>query len=164
MNTQFEFLSTSEAETSRLGRHFAAALTGGMMVALNGNLGAGKTNFVRAVCDGLGVDDSLVNSPTFVLMQSYTGGRLPVVHFDTYRLGDTDEFLAIGGEDYLLDPKIVCFIEWAERIAEVLPPDFITISIQHTGETSRNLTFDSSGPQSEAVIVHLKAAIAADEQ
>ena len=163
MSGQFEFLSNSETETARLGRHFASVLTGGMMVALNGNLGAGKTNFVRAVCEGLGVSDSLVNSPTFVLMQSYTGGRLPVVHFDTYRLGDTDEFLAIGGEDYLLDPEIVCFVEWAERIAEVLPPDHITISIQHTGETSRSLTFDSCGPQGEAVIIALKATIAADE-
>lgn len=148
----FEFQSRSEDDTLNLGRHLANALQPGIAVALNGDLGAGKTNLVRAVCQSLGIDDGLVNSPTFVLMQSYAGGRIPVVHFDTYRLSDVDEFLSIGGEDYLLDPSIICFVEWAERIAEVMPSDCLTISIEHSGATSRSIRFAAGGCKSEMIL------------
>ena len=159
MTQKFEFKSRSEDDTLNLGRHLADALLPGIVVALNGDLGAGKTNLVRAVCKSLGVDDGLVNSPTFVLMQSYSDGKIPVVHFDTYRLGDVDEFLAIGGEDYLLDSSIICFVEWADRISEVMPKDYLTISIEHVGETSRCIQFDSSGPNSDAILQSLLAAL-----
>ncbi len=146
----------SEAETESLGRRLADTLQSGLTIALNGQLGSGKTHLVRAVCSSLGVDEDDVNSPTFVLMQTYAGGRLPVFHFDTYRLGDVDEFIAIGAEEYLLDPEVVCFVEWADRIKEVLPADHLVIDIEQTAETSRKLTFRSTGPVGQTVITRLR--------
>ncbi len=139
------FVSQSEEETKDFGAKFAAVLETGLTIALNGELGSGKTGFVRAVCRGLEIDEAKVNSPTFVLMQVYADGRLPVAHFDTYRLADVDEFLAIGGEDYLLNRKMVCFVEWAERIMEVFPGDHLNIDIEQLSETGRRLTLKSNG-------------------
>lgn len=158
MHATYLFDSGSEADTKRVGRRLAGALTPGITVALDGQLGSGKTCFVRAVCRGLGADDSQVNSPTFVLMQTYADGLLPVFHFDTYRLGDVDEFLAIGAEEYLLDPEIVCFVEWAERVAPVLPSDHLAIAIEQTGETSRRFVFRAQGDRSAAVLRALSSA------
>ena len=141
-----------EADTRALGARLANALRGGLTVALNGQLGSGKTFFVRAVCRALGVHEDHVNSPTFVLLQTYAGGRLPVFHFDTYRLGDVDEFLAIGAEEYLLDPDALCFVEWADRIVEVLPTDHMVIDIEQTADTSRRFTLAANGPLSEEVL------------
>ena len=144
--------SHSESDTQRLGRKLAEALVPGLVLALNGELGSGKTNLVRSICHGLGADQSAVNSPTFVLMQSYLDGRIPVVHFDTYRLADVDEFLAIGGDEYLLDSELICFVEWADRLADVLPADHLTISMEQTGETSRRFSITASGPLSQSVL------------
>ena len=157
------FVSESLEESQRLGECLAAALTagaadggcGGLTIALDGELGAGKTALVRSVCGALGADPDTVNSPTFVLMQLYHGGELPVAHFDTYRLGDVDEFLAIGGEDHLLDDQTVCFVEWAERIADVIPTDHLAIRIHHRGETSRACELSAGGPRSEFVLAKL---------
>ena len=152
MKDLFVVESRSEADTQQLGWQLAEALVPGLVLALNGELGSGKTNLVRSVCHGLGADESMVNSPTFVLMQSYLDGRIPVVHFDTYRLADVDEFLAIGGEEYLLDSDLICFVEWADRIADVLPADHLTISIEQTGETSRRFSMTASGRRSQTVL------------
>ncbi len=151
----FVFASHSEVDTQNLGQRFAEALVHGLVVALNGQLGSGKTNLVRAVCQALGADENQVNSPTFVLMQTYGDGRIPVMHFDTYRLADVDEFLAIGGDEYLTDAEFVCFVEWAERISEVLPADHLTINIEQLAESSRSFTFIASGPVSEALVTRL---------
>ena len=151
----FVFASHSEVDTQKLGQRFAEALVPGLVVALNGQLGSGKTNLVRAVCQALGADENQVNSPTFVLMQTYCDGRIPVMHFDTYRLADLDEFLAIGGDEYLTDAEFVCFVEWAERISEVLPADHLTINIEQLAESSRSFTFIPSGPVSEALVTRL---------
>ena len=154
----FLFDSDSEGDTDLLGRRLGAVLSPGITVALDGQLGSGKTCFVRAVCRGLGADGSQVNSPTFVLMQTYTDGRLPVFHFDTYRLGDVDEFLAIGAEEYLLDPEIVCFVEWAERVEPVLPADHLAIAIEQTGPSSRRYVFSASGDRCAAILQRLSRA------
>ena len=146
----------SEKDTQALGTRLANALLCGLTVALHGQLGSGKTFLVRVVCSALGVGEGEVNSPTFVLMQTYAGGRLPVFHFDTYRLGDVDEFLAIGAEEYLLDPEVVCFVEWADRVAEVLPADHMAIRIEQTAQTSRRFTFTANGPLSEAVLLRFE--------
>ena len=151
----FVFASHSEVDTQNLGQRFAEALVPGLVVALNGQLGSGKTNLVRAVCQALGADENQVNSPTFVLMQTYGDGRIPVMHFDTYRLADVDEFLAIGGDEYLTDAEFVCFVEWAERISEVLPADHLTINIEQLAESSRSFTFIASVPVSEALVTLL---------
>ena len=139
-----------------LGNHFAAVLVPGLNISLDGQLGAGKTHFVKATCGGLGIDVRLVNSPTFVLLQIYEDGRLPVAHFDTYRLADFDEFIAIGGEEYLLDQQVVCFVEWAERIAEVIPKGHLKIEITQVAETSRSFHFVASDDGSGQLLRELK--------
>ena len=92
----FHFDSPDEDATGLLGAQIARSVVEGVVIELNGQLGAGKTRLVRAICEALGIDTAQVNSPTFVLLQLYTDGRIPVAHFDTYRLGDVDEFLQIG--------------------------------------------------------------------
>ncbi len=148
MHNCITFESHAERDTSALGECLGQAITSGLTVGLDGQLGAGKTNLVRSICRGLGIDSELVNSPTFVLMQTYTGGRLSVLHFDAYRLGDVDEFLAIGAEEYLHDDGIVCLIEWADIVKEVLPADHLAIRIHHIGETSRGFQLTANGPTS----------------
>jgi len=152
MSESLTFVSQSLEQSDRFGRALSASLIPGLTVALNGQLGAGKTALVRSVSAHLGADSDQVNSPTFVLLQLYMDGRLPVAHFDTYRLGDVDEFLAIGGEDYLLDEETVCFVEWAERIADVLPSDHLQITITHTGESSRGFEVLAVGPNGRRVL------------
>lgn len=143
------FEAQSESQTDWLGAAVAQCLISGLVVALTGNLGAGKTRFVQAVAAGLGVTRSDVTSPTFVLIQEYAG-RLRLYHFDTYRLRDIDEFMELGADE-LLHGDGVCFIEWADRVAEVLPKDRLTILIETSGETQRTFRISSSGPKSSGV-------------
>ena len=103
----------SEAETAAVGRELAARLTAGAIVLLYGDLGAGKTAFVRGLAEGLGVDAREVSSPTFTLMQEYRGGRLPLQHVDLYRLNDPREIDDLGLEE--LEDAVVA-IEWADRL------------------------------------------------
>jgi tRNA threonylcarbamoyladenosine biosynthesis protein TsaE len=149
----------SEADTQQLAAALAAHLSPGLTIALDGELGAGKTHFTRALCKALGVDDQLVNSPTFVLLQLYTDGRIPVAHFDTWRLGGTDEFLAIGSEEYLHSPHWLCLIEWACRVSDCLPEDHLQITIQHSGPESRHFTLSATGPRAELVLTALSIAV-----
>jgi tRNA threonylcarbamoyladenosine biosynthesis protein TsaE len=160
MTRLITFLSANEQDTDWLGIAVASQLHSGLTIALNGQLGSGKTRFTRALCGALGVDTSRVTSPTFVLMQLYTDGRLPVAHFDTYRIGDTDEFAAIGAEEYLNSKDWICLVEWAERVAGILPIDRLTIQIQHESPTSRRFDFSASGELSKAVLDGVSAAIA----
>jgi tRNA threonylcarbamoyladenosine biosynthesis protein TsaE len=132
------------AATFSLGRDLAAHLFPGAIVALIGPLGAGKTQFVRAVAVGLGVKDSrLVNSPTFVLIQEYMG-RLPIYHFDAYRLPSVAAFSDLGVAEYF-EGQGVCLVEWADRVESSLPGDFLRVSIEITDETRRRFTFDQRG-------------------
>lgn len=160
MTATVTFLSAHEQDTDWLGVAVASLLQSGLTIALNGQLGSGKTRFTRALCGALGVDTSRVTSPTFVLMQLYTDGRLPVAHFDTYRVGDTDEFAAIGAEEYLNSKDWICLVEWADRVAGILPTDCLTIQIQHESPTSRRFDFSASGELSKAVLNGISAAIA----
>lgn len=155
MNSRFTFVSHNEAETDCLGSALAKVLTGGVTIALNGQLGSGKTRLVRSVCASLDIDTRLVNSPTFVILQLYVDGRIPVAHFDTYRLGDIDEFLAVGAEEFLDSEEWLCLIEWAERVAEALPPDRLSISIEQTGENVRTFELIASGPRSAGMLEKL---------
>lgn len=143
----------SEAETQQLGRALGEAAQPGLVVALAGNLGAGKTRFVQAAAEGLDVPREAVNSPTFVLIHEYEG-RLPVYHFDTYRLSDIDEFLELGADDYMCGDG-VCFIEWADRMAEVLPRDRLSITFEITGELTRRVTLAAGGRVSQSVLNEL---------
>jgi tRNA threonylcarbamoyladenosine biosynthesis protein TsaE len=114
-------------------------------VALIGPLGAGKTHLSRAIVEGLGVGDSrVVTSPTFVLVQEYRGGRLPVFHFDAYRLEGEAEFAELGGEEYYRAAG-GCLIEWADRVAGAMPADRLELTLEPTGPNSRRLMVEGSG-------------------
>ncbi len=140
----------SEIATAQLGRTLGVCAQPGLVVGLTGNLGAGKTRLVQSAAEGLGADRADVNSPTFVLIQEYDG-RLPVYHFDTYRLRDEDEFLELGADEYM-DGNGVCLIEWADRVADVLPRDRLTIELEMTGLESRRVRLTAGGPRSQRVL------------
>lgn len=145
-----------EAATDRLGAQIAKSVVEGIVVELNGQLGAGKTRLVRAISDGLGIDTAQVNSPTFVLLQLYTDGRVPLAHFDTYRLGDADEFLAIGADEFTNSSDWLCLIEWGERVAEFLPDDRLRISISATSADARHVCITSTGSVSSALLQRIR--------
>ena len=130
-----EFISKSEKDTIKLAKKFEKKLKGGEVVVLNGDLGAGKTTFTKALCKALNVKEN-VTSPTFTLMNIYTSGRLPLYHFDMYRIEDESEAEELGLNDYFYSNG-VCMIEWAENIKHILPKNLITLNIEKIGETSR---------------------------
>jgi tRNA threonylcarbamoyladenosine biosynthesis protein TsaE len=133
------------AATEALGRRLGALLFPGAVVALVGPLGAGKTHLARAIALGAGVPDGrVVTSPTFVLIQEYRG-RLPVYHFDAYRLRGEGEFFDLGAHEYL-EGDGVCLVEWADRVPGCLPSDHLRVTLEVTGESSRRATFEARGP------------------
>lgn len=139
----FTFHAESEVDTERLGEALAGVVTPGLVVALIGDLGAGKTRLVQATATALGADREEITSPTFVLIQEYQA-RLTVYHLDTYRLADEDEFLELGVEE-LFDSGGVCFVEWADRVTHVLPHDLLRIAISVTGASERTFEITAVG-------------------
>ena len=135
MNNYQKFTAVGERETDMFGEKLAKMLTVPSVVALIGTLGAGKTRLVQAVAKAVGIDPQTVSSPTFVLVHEYQG-KIPIYHFDAYRLKDDDEFLQLGADEYFEKPGY-CFIEWADRIESCLPADYVEIRIEITGETQR---------------------------
>jgi tRNA threonylcarbamoyladenosine biosynthesis protein TsaE len=139
------------AATEAFGRQLAGLLFPGAVVALIGPLGAGKTQLVRAVALGLGVADGrVVTSPTFVLIQEYAG-RMPVYHFDAYRLRGESDFSDLGVHEYFTGDG-VCLVEWANRAAGVLPAEQLRVELTVTGETARRATVQGMGRKYEAII------------
>ncbi len=130
-----------DAEATRIAaRAFAARLGPGDVVALAGPLGAGKTTFVKAVAEVLGIDPDSVTSPTFIRHQIYRGGRLTVHHIDLYRVADEREFRALGLDEWL-DTGGVTLIEWADRAGEALPPHTLRLEMAYADEgRTRTLT------------------------
>ena len=122
-----EFITHSREETERLGARLADALTEGRVVAFTGDLGAGKTAFVSGMARALGVEER-VTSPTFTIVNEYEGGRLPLFHFDMYRLDSADELFHIGWEDYLARGG-VCAVEWSENVEEAIERGAVRVSI-----------------------------------
>ena len=130
--------------TTLFGHRLAGLLFPGAVVALIGPLGAGKTHLVRAIAEGLGIADSrLVSSPTFVLIQEYHA-RLPIYHFDAYRLRTDAEFLDLGAYEYF-DGSGICLVEWADRVPACLPADHLGIVLEPTGETTRRVALQAHG-------------------
>ena len=127
-----DYLTHNEAETETLGARLAAVLSPGAVVAYRGGLGMGKTTFTRGLARGLGYPGR-VTSPTFTIVNEYEGGRLPLFHFDMYRLADADDLFDIGWEDYL-DRGGVCAVEWSEQVADALPDDTIYVTLTRRDE------------------------------
>lgn len=142
MKLPLEIRLFSEEETAALAKKFADELKGGEVVAMNGNLGAGKTFFIKNVLMNFKIDN--VNSPTFAIVNEYNG-RLKVNHFDFYRINRIEELYDIGFEDYLSEPEAVTFIEWANLLPEVLPEKRIEINITVNEDFSRNIRIQSMG-------------------
>jgi tRNA threonylcarbamoyladenosine biosynthesis protein TsaE len=154
----FTLTARNEHDTDRLGTALANALPPGSVIALIGTLGAGKTRLVQAVAAAVGVPRGNVTSPTFVLVNEYLGGRLPIYHFDTYRLKDDDEFLNLGPDEYF-DSNGLTFVEWADRVADLLPAEHLEIKIEVTGETARNIQIRGTTPRIEALVNQLEAVV-----
>ena len=138
-----EYLSRSEAETEALGARLAAVLTPGAVVAYQGGLGMGKTAFTRGLALGLGYKGR-VTSPTFTIVNEYEGGRLPLFHFDMYRLADADALFDIGWEDYL-ERGGVCAVEWSEQVEDAMPPDTIYVTIARCPEDDHGRSITVEG-------------------
>jgi len=131
------YISHSERETEELGAHFAASLENGSVVAMYGDLGAGKTAFVRGMARGMGLS-ARVSSPTFTIVNEYLGER-ELIHFDMYRLGSSDELFDIGWEDYLARGA-VCAVEWSENVEDAFYGDEIRLTIDKLSDTERRIT------------------------
>ena len=132
------YLITSEAETRALGLAIASAAEPGDIVALIGDLGTGKTALTKYIAEGLGIKEDVI-SPTFTIVKEYRSGRLPLYHFDVYRLSNGWELLDTGAEDYLEDSGL-SVIEWADIVADVLPPDALVVMIEYAEEGARRIT------------------------
>ena len=137
-----EFITISPAQTEAVGEALGKALAPGTVIAYRGDLGAGKTAFTRGVARGLGCMEQ-VTSPTYTIVNEYLSGRMPLFHFDMYRLGSSDELFDIGWEDYL-ERQGVCAVEWSENVADALG-DAVTVTIEKTGEDSRRITVEGCG-------------------
>jgi len=140
--------------TFAFGRRLANVLFPGAVVGLIGPLGAGKTHLVRAVAEGLGLHDArAISSPTFGLIHEYRA-RMPIYHFDAYRLNSAAEFQDLGAHEYF-EGNGVCLVEWADRVSACLPEERLDVRLEITGETSRRATVSALGPKYVEVLERL---------
>ena len=119
----------NENETEGFGKRLADMAEPGSVIALIGDLGTGKTTLTKSIARGLGIDD-VITSPTFNIVRQYDGGRLPLYHFDVYRIADAEEMYELGYEEYFYGDGL-CVIEWADLMEELLPEDAVTINIEY---------------------------------
>jgi len=141
MEEKFIYMK-NEADTVSFGIELAKNAVPGTVIALTGDLGAGKTTLTKSIAKGLEIDD-IITSPTFNIVKEYDTGRLPLYHFDVYRVGDVDEMYEIGCEEYFYGEG-VCVVEWADLIEEIMPEDTIWINIEYgekEGERIYKCTF-----------------------
>ena len=135
------YISNSEAETEEIGARFAKNLPGGTVVAMYGDLGAGKTAFVRGMARGMGLT-CRVSSPTFTIVNEYLGQR-ELIHFDMYRLSGADELFEIGWEDYL-NRGAVCAVEWSEKVEDAFFGDEVRVTIDKLDDSRRKITIEGA--------------------
>jgi len=138
----------------KMGKKLAALLRKGDIVCLFGELGSGKTTFTKGIAVGLHIRKEAVNSPTFVLMNEYDG-RLPLFHFDLYRLEETPEILSIGYEEFLYGDG-VAVVEWAEKLKRLLPKEFIRVAFSVKKENERLIEFSALGARPKKILLKLK--------
>lgn len=127
----------NESETAAFGIDLGERVCPGTVIALTGDLGAGKTTLTKAIAQGLGISD-IITSPTFNIVKEYDGGRLPLYHFDVYRIGDADEMYELGYEEYFYGNG-VCVVEWADLIEDLLPENAVRIQIEYGGEEGERI-------------------------
>ena len=135
-----QYITKSPEETERVAQAFAPLLQPGTVIAYEGDLGAGKTAFTRGLAKGLGIKDT-VTSPTYTIVNEYLSGRLPLFHFDMYRLTSSDDLFDIGWEDYL-DRGGICAVEWSENVSDALGDKVFRVIIEKVDETTRKITFE----------------------
>ena len=134
-----EFISRNESETEALGARLAKSIPGGAVIAMYGDLGAGKTAFVRGMARGLELD-CRVSSPTFTIVNEYLGAR-ELIHFDMYRLSSADELFDIGWEDYIARGAI-CAVEWSENVEDAFYGDEIVVTIEKLSDNERRVSIE----------------------
>lgn len=135
-------LMKNEDDVRRFGRHLGAEAQPGLIIALTGDLGTGKTTLTKAIAEGLGVTET-ITSPTFNIVKEYESGRLPLYHFDVYRIADPDEMYELGYEEYFFGEG-VCVVEWAELIEDMIPEEAVRIEMDYgerEGERIYRCTF-----------------------
>ena len=135
------FITSSAAETEQLASRLAQTLQAGDLIAFVGGMGMGKTCFTHGLAAGLGIDPGEVSSPTFALVNEYRGGRLPLFHFDMYRVESFDGLYSTGFFDYL-DMGGVVAVEWSENIHGALPQEVIRVTFERLGDTQRRITIE----------------------
>jgi tRNA threonylcarbamoyladenosine biosynthesis protein TsaE len=149
-----EVITLQAAETLAWGAMLGRLVQSGDFVALHGDLGAGKTHFAQGVAQGLAVPDEYrVTSPTYTVLNIYPG-RLPLYHFDLYRLSGAAEIVELGFEEYFYGTGI-CLVEWAERLGNECPADHLEIAFSYAGEDHRLIRFTAVGERSETLLQHL---------
>ena len=134
-----QYITNSPGETEAIGAALGNIIKPGTVIAYRGDLGAGKTAFTRGLARGLGCTE-IVTSPTYTIVNEYLGGRIPLFHFDMYRLRSSDDLFDIGWEDYL-DRGGVCAVEWSENVADAME-NAVLVTIEKCGEDSRRITIE----------------------
>ncbi len=152
--TKLECLSHNREETVALAGNFARHLKAGDIILLRGDLGAGKTTFTQGLSKGLRVNEADVNSPTFILMNYYEG-KLPVYHFDFYRINKMEELATVDLEEYFYG-RGVCVIEWPERLGDLAPKEYFQVHLEHKSETQRSLSFSAAGDKFKERLERIK--------
>ncbi|MGH2379421.1 MAG: tRNA (adenosine(37)-N6)-threonylcarbamoyltransferase complex ATPase subunit type 1 TsaE [Candidatus Limnocylindria bacterium] len=149
MTARTEMVTRSRGETEALGERLGRAARPGDVVALWGELGAGKTVIARGIARGLGIDEHEVTSPTFVILHEHLAGRLPFFHIDLYRI-DPSEAEGTGWRE-AVEGAGVAAIEWPDRVGAELPPDRLDVRIEHAGSDERRIRFEPTGPRAAAL-------------
>jgi tRNA threonylcarbamoyladenosine biosynthesis protein TsaE len=154
---ELELRVGSKLHTVRLGELLGQAVGPGDVVVLSGPLGSGKTVFVQGMAQGLGADSSQVHSPTFTLLHTYPG-RLPLYHFDLYRLDSSDELLRLGFDEYLFDGEGVSAVEWGDKFADMMPEQALWVSFSTVPEepSQRCIRLSAEGPEARRVLERVK--------
>ena len=152
--TKRSWVSRSPDETREYGEGVGRLLTGGDLIALEGNLGAGKTHFVQGLARGLGISDLPVTSPTFVFVHEFRG-RCPFAHVDLFRIEREEDLQDLGILEYLDSPWVVA-IEWADKGGSMLPAERLNIRLTHRSETSRMIEIEATGERAQKILDDLK--------
>lgn len=155
-----DLVSHSSLHTERLGERLGRAARAGDVLALWGELGAGKTVLARGVASGLGIDPDEVTSPTFIILHEHASGRLPLFHLDLYRLAQSD--LGTTGWEEALDGGGVTVIEWPDRAGDQLPVDRLDVRLEHIAESKRRVVLDATGPRSRELMEGIRGDVAGD--